>query len=261
MEFIKDIFKKLSEIDYHSIMVNPLSNCYLIVKKKVTYQVKSVLFDCFVWGVRTYFNIYFSVCKKITHIKKYNFVETICNFFKKTPKNPTFTLNVLTLYFIDKEYHFENLHKEIIYYDLTQNKKQKLLTQYYINTHSNKNYSKEIIDSIISINDNYIHVCQDSKVTSNYIEKNSETKFIYIIYINNVTNETVELSLDKDMYKVGNQLFSPVFVYKSLRDLHQESKFNMDYMIEIIDNKVVILKMNKNKMIEITENGYEIKDI
>ena len=32
-------------------------------------------------------------------------------------------------------------------------------------------------------------------------------------------------------------------------------------MIEIIDNKVVILKMNKNNMIEITENGYEIKDI
>ena len=45
MEFIKDIFTKLSEIDYHSIMVNPLSNVYSIVKKKVTYQVKSVLFN------------------------------------------------------------------------------------------------------------------------------------------------------------------------------------------------------------------------
>lgn len=266
MEFIKNIFIKLSEVDYHSILfnipiVNPFSNIISNMKKKISYHVKSFLFDYFIWGVRKYYNIYFSFCKVVVNIKKIDFIQYIYNYFKETPQIPKFKLCEVSLYYSDNEYHFVNLHKEMIYHDLTKVKKQQLLTNNYIQSHNNKNRNKEIIDTYISINDHYIHVCQKSKVTSNYIEKNSETKFIYIIYINNETNETVELSLDKEMYNVGNQLFSPAFVYKLLMDQKQESKYNMDYIIELIDNHVNIIKIKQNKIIELTEEGYTIKDI
>lgn len=259
MEFIKNIFTRLSEVDYHSILntipfISPIPN----IKKEISNKIQSIFLDYFIWGIRKYYNIYFSFCKMIVHIKKYNFIEYICNFFKKTPEIPTFTINEISLYYIDNEYHFENLHKEIIYNEITEDTKQNLLTKQYIESNNKKKRNKEIIDTYISINNKYIYVCQKSKVTSYYMDKESKTKFIYIIYINNVTKETVELTLDKEMYKIGNQLFSPAFVYKLLFDVYKESKFNIDYTIEIIDNQVVMFILNKNKIIELYEEGYGI---
>lgn len=300
MEYIKKFFIKLSQVDYDKIIysfpcfqstLSPSTSSETLTTHSSTSEfneselsatppsiqiqldnIKQKILNFYIYGIKQYYNIYFYIknlsivnytCKIIENINLY-----IGNYFyNKINKNPDFDLRVMNLYnYIHEKnkYFFEEDTKELIIFKeinkLSTFDKQYLLTTNYLDVYDHKFKNKYLKDSIIILNDKYIYVCQDNKITPDYIETVSKIKFIFILYINNKTNQTSEILLNDDYYISGNALFTPAFVYKCLKNNNNEDMFYIDnYTIKIIDNSINKIEINNNEYIELKENSYMIK--
>ena len=342
MDFINRFLKKINIINYFvkNSRFSRLGSVYNSTSPSKQLNITSSIVNMFLYGVKQYYNGYFYIKRNTNYIFICKVVENINlkikSFFYNKPKVPTFVLNVYKLYDNNKEYFLEEENKENIYSNiLSTSEKNFLLLKHYKEslykrgkTFASKtselsgsassvtppllqNEKEEIKDSIIIVNNNYIHLSKrldkddkvvipdsnsfdsfvisrvshlssvcDSTSSTEYIEKHlqnhesplsiSETKillenskmstikFLFIQYKNNITQQTVEISLDNMYYITGNQLFSPAFVYKCLKDCSKESMFSIDYTIKLMDNTISIVNINSNQYIELGEHEYSI---
>ena len=111
----------------------------------------------------------------------------------------------------------------------------------------------------IQISNIYVYICNNINNNPDINKHLSKTNFLYIEYLNNITKENAELFLNHEYYISGNQLFSPAFVYKMLKNRSQSHLFNMDYTIYLLDKNINRIELHNDQFIQLHAKTYEIK--
>ena len=74
--------------------------------------------------------------------------------------------------------------------------------------------------------------------------------------------ESIILQLPQNIYMVGTQILSAVFIARLLEyTIGENDYFDMDYRLNILDNNIQYISLLSNQYIELYENEYKIKDI
>ena len=90
----------------------------------------------------------------------------------------------------------------------------------------------------------------------------SNTSFISIEYTHPKLDKPLSIKLPRSYFVVGNEILSDIFVCRYLSYEYGKHVIfeDMDYKLNIIDSNIKILSIGKDKSIELTENGYSVKD-
>ena len=281
MDYIEKIYNGLKNIDYLSLLniplitindtisviINDISSMFS--EKLIThnYIVMTKFYYHSIIFIKT--NPLFIYCSNIFNQMKnyYDFIFSIQNTEDVIFKSSTYYLygkeNIFLFeHFIRHVFHKENIPEE--------NEKQFYLSQNYLDSFNTKTEEKDILDTVIFINDNdpndklnktYVYVCNDMNNNPDILNHRSNVKFLYIEYHNKITDEIVEIFLNHEYYINGNQLFSPAFVYKLLGNRLESKKFNMNYSIHLIDNNIKTIEIKNDEYVELNYHDYEIKKI
>jgi hypothetical protein len=90
----------------------------------------------------------------------------------------------------------------------------------------------------------------------------SNTGFISIEYTHPKLDKPLSIKIPRSYFVVGNEILTDIFVCRYL--CYEYGKHvifeDMDYKLNIIDSNIKILSIGKDKYIELTENGYSVKD-
>lgn len=90
----------------------------------------------------------------------------------------------------------------------------------------------------------------------------SNTSFISIEYTHPKLDKPLSIKIPRSYFVVGNEILTDIFVCRYL--CYEYGKHvifeDMDYKLNIIDSNIKILSIGKDKYIELTENGYSVKD-
>ena len=73
-------------------------------------------------------------------------------------------------------------------------------------------------------------------------------------YSNPKMSEQIMLNIPKEMYLVGNQLFSPAFVYRLLAYQNKQFEFDLNYTIHLIDNNINQFQLNSREYLTVGED-------
>jgi len=92
-----------------------------------------------------------------------------------------------------------------------------------------------------------------------FIKKMSKVKFLSIEYV--YGKYKIEIVLPKEMYVVGNELFSPLFILRCLNYQAKEFEFNENYTLILMDNDVNSIQLTSDYCIVLEERKYVIKHI
>lgn len=178
-----------------------------------------------------------------------------------------------TTYYLHKTptsvFYEESIHDDFFEgTELSENLKQYLLTTNYLDSLTTKIHHPEIEDAIVVVHDRsvvsapyktYVYVVNDMDNNPVLNKTPSKVKFLYTEYKNNRTGVTVELHIDQDYYISGNQLFSTAFVYQLLQNRLEQSHFDMDYTVQLVDNRIQTAVLQNNEYIELHNETYDIK--
>ena len=74
-----------------------------------------------------------------------------------------------------------------------------------------------------------------------------------VAYSNPKMTEQIMLEIPKEMYLVGNQLFSPAFVYRALAYQNKRFVFDLNYKIHLIDNNINQFQLSSREYLIIDE--------
>jgi hypothetical protein len=101
-------------------------------------------------------------------------------------------------------------------------------------------------------------------LTERVIEDKSEPVLstfrpLSITYKRADSDNIIDIKLDRNMWCVGNEMFSASFVRRCLEYQEQAFLFSMNYEIEIMDADVNVIFLNSNQYIEVAENEIVIK--
>jgi hypothetical protein len=90
----------------------------------------------------------------------------------------------------------------------------------------------------------------------------SNTSFISIEYTHPKLDKPLSIKLPRSYFVVGNEILSDIFVSRYLSYEYGKHVIfeDMDYKLNIIDSNINILSFGKDKYIELSENGYSVKD-
>lgn len=90
----------------------------------------------------------------------------------------------------------------------------------------------------------------------------SNTSFISIEYTHPKLDKPLSIKLPRSYFVVGNEILPDIFVCRYLSyECGKHVIFeDMDYKLNIIDSNIKILSIGKDEYIELTENGYSVKD-
>jgi hypothetical protein len=90
----------------------------------------------------------------------------------------------------------------------------------------------------------------------------SNTSFISIEYVHPKLDKPLSIKLPRNYFVVGNEILTDIFVCRYL--IYEYGKHvifeDMDYKLNIIDSNINMLSFGKDKYIELTKNGYSVKD-
>lgn len=100
----------------------------------------------------------------------------------------------------------------------------------------------------------YINLQRDQ-----FTKKISKVKFLSIEYI--YKNNRIEIVLPKEMYVVGNELFSPIFILRCLEYQEKVFEFNKDYTLNIMDGDLNNIQITSECCIILEDKTYSIKNI
>lgn len=90
----------------------------------------------------------------------------------------------------------------------------------------------------------------------------SNVSFLSIEYTSPMMKESIILQLPQNIYMVGTQILSAVFIARLLEyTIGENDYFDMDYRLNILDNNIQYISLLSNQYIELYENEYKIKDI
>jgi hypothetical protein len=86
----------------------------------------------------------------------------------------------------------------------------------------------------------------------------SKVKFISVEYSSPEYEKPIVFELRRGDYLINNELFSAAFVKRTLEYYVPFSKFNMNYTINIIDNKLNSVKLSAGQFILLDETEYQV---
>ena len=90
----------------------------------------------------------------------------------------------------------------------------------------------------------------------------SNVSFLSIEYTSPMMKESIILQLPQNIYMVGTQILSAVFIARLLEyTIGENDYFDMDYRLNILDNNIQYISLLSNQYIELYDNEYKIKDI
>lgn len=82
-----------------------------------------------------------------------------------------------------------------------------------------------------------------------------------VTYSNPKMSEQIMLNIPKEMYLVGNQLFSPAFVYRLLAYQNKRFEFDLNYTIHLIDNNINQFQLNSREYLTVGEDDGLVSQI
>lgn len=90
----------------------------------------------------------------------------------------------------------------------------------------------------------------------------SNVSFLSIEYTTPSLNTSIMLELPQNIYMVGTQILSAVFIARILEyTIGENDYFDMDYKLNILDSNIEYISLLSHQYIEMYENEYKIKDI
>jgi hypothetical protein len=96
-------------------------------------------------------------------------------------------------------------------------------------------------------------------LTETYTKKLSKVRFLSIEYV--CGNSRIEIVLPKEMYVVGNELFSPLFVLRCLKYQEKDFIFDKNYNLFIMDGDLNNIGLTSDFSINLEERKYTIKNM
>ena len=112
---------------------------------------------------------------------------------------------------------------------------------------------------VMNVDNKYIYkICNKNnyELTNNHNFEISRVRFLTVEYI--TKNKIIALELDKNIYYVGNDILSSVFIKRLLEYQVNSYSFDMDYTLKIIDNNIDTFVLKNNEYILLEKNGYSI---
>ena len=92
-----------------------------------------------------------------------------------------------------------------------------------------------------------------------YIVEKSDVKFLSIEYINPDMKEHVSITINKDLFQIGNEILSKAFVLRYLQYQTEHYVYANDYTITVIDDKVNQFTLNSKQYVLLSnKNEYKI---
>lgn len=101
-------------------------------------------------------------------------------------------------------------------------------------------------------------IYQNEKEIQDVQNVRSNTKFLSIEYKHPKMKNGIELKLERSWFFVGNELFTPTFVLRSLQYQSKSYIFDSTYTITIVDSDINMIEFGNDKHILLTESGYDI---
>ena len=105
----------------------------------------------------------------------------------------------------------------------------------------------------------YIVRMSGQKITLNQEIVYSKKKLVSVEYNHPKMKYSIDLTLPKQWFISGNELFSPTFVFRLLEYQDQEFIFDENYVLKIMDSDCSIFNMPSDSYICFTDESYEIK--
>jgi hypothetical protein len=120
--------------------------------------------------------------------------------------------------------------------------------------------SADKIESLFLVQNQHICVCHKIPFTFVKPEK-SDVHFLYVEFINK--ENTVSLDIPEEMMQVGNELFTPAFVYRLLD--HSSSNFSflfdLNYRLILVDEHLNSTTLHSEKYLLLEKNTYSVQQI
>jgi hypothetical protein len=91
---------------------------------------------------------------------------------------------------------------------------------------------------------------------TNFSREPSKVRFVSIEYLHPELEEAIEIKLDDNWFIVGNELFTPAFV---LRTLEYQSKcffFDKEYKVRVMDSEYSVIEFNADSYIVLEKDTY-----
>jgi len=202
----------------------------------------------------------------------YNVYEQVVRLFERRLREPEADswINVCTT-----KYNANN--NDTIYfetYKILQNLGQDELKQSFVDAFTgvspfdaNENQSCRDTIIVMKTGDAYtVRLCKlGNNVGDNDAPKldivESSYGLLSVTYSNPKMSEQIMLNIPKEMYLVGNQLFSPAFVYRLLAYQNKRFEFDLNYTIHLIDNNINQFQLNSREYLIVDEDDGLVSQI
>jgi len=162
---------------------------------------------------------------------------------------------------LDENYYSISDIKMPWFYDKISESINRVITSFY-NLYNNQyvyDGSELYIMKLLNDDDDECYfIYQNEKEIQDIQYTRSDTKFLSIEYKHPKMTNGIELKLERPWFFVGNELFTPTFVFRSLQYQSQPYIFDSTYTIAIVDSDINMVEFGSDKHILLTESGYEI---
>ena len=118
--------------------------------------------------------------------------------------------------------------------------------------------SVDTIDALYLLQNQKICVCRKTPFTFAKPEK-SQVRFLYIEFVHK--GNTVTLDIPEEMMQVGNEIFTPAFLYRLLDHSSTTFRFlfDLDYRLILVDEYLNTSNLDSSKYILLEKNTYCIR--
>jgi len=133
----------------------------------------------------------------------------------------------------------------------------------------------DALDSIVLNSQSYVEGMVKMKHGDNYIYRifdndsghfedthlplaPSKCKFLNVEYTHPLMKKSIFIELDSSVYFADNQILSPTFIKLYLESQPEIYHFDMDYILQIMDDNINYFTLRFDKHIRLTEEGYKV---
>jgi hypothetical protein len=110
-------------------------------------------------------------------------------------------------------------------------------------------------ETIYMIQQQKICVCR--RTTFRFIKpEKSDIHFLYVEFI--IKGMVLALDIPEEMMQVGNELFTPAFLYRLLDLQHGSFAFDLDYHLIIVDEHLNTVHIYPNTYMVLEQNTYRL---
>lgn len=124
---------------------------------------------------------------------------------------------------------------------------------------TDKTVCDTVIDTLAILKKDNEYICRVSipNIEADSCIEESKISFIYVEFSNK--NTVIAFDIPQEMMCVGNELFSPAFVYRELDLRHQTSLFDADYQLIIVDDQLESTRIHSGQYILIEKNAFSVR--